>query len=86
MFQGALVPAEAGAGIVLQRNGKKVAYARTNRRGFFRLKPRVRAPGTFQAFYADIASNTRAVRVRPLLTARFQGSRWWEAHSCSSRA
>jgi PKD repeat protein len=74
VFQGALVPAEARVGIVLERNGKQVARARTNRRGAFRLKTRVRAPGTFQAMYGEIGSNTRAVRVRPLLTARFQGS------------
>jgi PKD repeat protein len=74
VFEGALVPAEAGAPIVLRWNGKAVAKARANRRGAFRIKRRVRMPGTFQAFYADIGSNTRAVRLRPLLRARFQGS------------
>jgi len=74
VFRGALVPAAARVPILLQRNGKTVAHARTNRRGAFRIKTRVRAPGTFQALYGQVASNTRAVRVRPLLTARFTGS------------
>ena len=74
VFSGTLVPAEARVTVVLERNGREVGRARTNRRGAFRLKPRVRAPGTFQAVWGQIGSNTRAVRVRPLLIARFQGS------------
>src|SRR5215204_2454121 len=74
VFRGALVPAAVRVPILLQRNGKTVAHARTNRRGAFRIKTRVRAPGTFQALYGQVASNTRAVRVKPLLTARFAGS------------
>jgi len=74
VFQGALVPAEARVGIVLQRNGRQVARARTNQRGVFRLRMRVRAPGDYQAVFGDVASNSRAVRVRPILTARFKGS------------
>jgi N-acetylmuramoyl-L-alanine amidase len=74
VFQGVLVPAEARVAIVLERNGKQTARARTNRRGAFRLKTRVRAPGTFQAMFGEVASNERAVRVRPLLNVRFHGS------------
>jgi hypothetical protein len=74
VFRGALVPAAARVPILLQRNGKTVARARTNGRGAYRLKMRVRAPGTFQAVYGQVLSNTRAVRVRPRLTARFAGS------------
>jgi PKD repeat protein len=74
VFRGALVPAAPRAPILLQRNGKTVAHARTNSRGVFRLKTRVRAPGTFQALFGQVASNTRAVRVRPRLTAHFTGS------------
>jgi len=74
VFSGALVPATAGVPLILQRNGKTVAHARTNSRGAFRIKTLVRAPGTFQALYGQVASNTRAVRVRPLLSARFQGN------------
>ena len=74
VFSGTLVPAAAHAPILLQRNGKTVARARTNARGVFRLKTRVRAPGEFQAVYGQVLSNTRAVRVRPKLTARFAGS------------
>ncbi len=74
VFQGILVPAEARAGIVLQRNGKKVANARTNRRGAFRIRMRVRSPGAYQAVFGDVVSSERAVRVRPILTARFKGA------------
>ena len=51
VFSGTLVPATARAPILLQRNGKTVAHARTNAHGVFRLKTRVRAPGEFQAVY-----------------------------------
>jgi hypothetical protein len=74
VFSGALVPATARVPILLQRNSKTVAHARTNSRGAFRLKTRVRAPGTFQAVYGQVLSNTRAVRIKPQLTARFAGS------------
>jgi len=74
IFGGTLVPATAHARILLQRNDRTVAHARTNARGVFRLKTRVRAPGEFQAVYGQVLSNTRAVRVRPKLTARFAGS------------
>jgi len=73
VFSGALVPAAAHIPIALERNGRQVAHARTNARGVFRLKTRVRAPGTFQAVYGTVASNTRAVRVRPIVSATFQG-------------
>src|SRR5262249_39677203 len=33
-----------------------------------------RGPGVFQALSGDVASQTRAVRIRPRLTARFVGS------------
>ena len=74
LFRGVLVPAEARVRVVLQRNGNPIAHARTDRRGTFRLKTRVRSPGTFQALYGAVGSATRAVRVRPRLTARFAGS------------
>lgn len=74
VFSGALFPAQPHATIILQRNGKKIARARTNRRGAFRIKTRVRAPGVFQAVYGTVLSNERTVRVRPLLTARFTGT------------
>jgi PKD repeat protein len=74
LFRGTLVPAQAHLPIVLERNGKPVARAHTDRRGTFRIRMRVRAPGTFQALTGDIGSPTRAVRVRPRLTARFVGS------------
>lgn len=74
VFSGTLVPAESRVGIVLQRNGRKIARARTNRNGAFRLKTHVRGPGVFEAVFGDVASNQRTVRVRPILTARFTGS------------
>jgi PKD repeat protein len=74
VFSGTLAPAAARLPILLQRNGRTVAHARTNARSAFRFKTRVRGPGTFQALYGQVASNTRVVRVRPLLTARFVGS------------
>jgi len=74
VFAGQLAPATAGAYVVLERNGKQVAHARTKANGTFRIKTRVRAPGSFQALYGNIASNERAVRVRPILSARFAGA------------
>lgn len=73
-FRGALVPAEAHVRIALSRNGKRVAGAWTGQRGAFRLRMHVRGPGTYEASFGGVVSNSRSVRVRPLLTARFHGA------------
>jgi N-acetylmuramoyl-L-alanine amidase len=73
-FSGALVPAEAHVRIALSRNGKRIAGAWTGQRGAFRLRTHVRAPGTYEASFGGVVSNSRSVRVRPILTARFRGA------------
>ena len=72
-FKGALQPAEVRVRVVLHRDGRFVGAALTRKNGTFRIRPRVRVPGTYEATYIDVGSNTRIVRVRPLLTMRRVG-------------
>jgi lipoprotein-anchoring transpeptidase ErfK/SrfK len=74
-FAGRIAPPVGGAPIVLRRDGARVASARTGRDGRFRIRTRVRAPGAYEAAFGEIRSPARALRVRPLLETRLDGSR-----------
>jgi PKD repeat protein len=73
-FRGLLRPAEASLRIVIQRDGHGVGATLTRQNGSFRLRARAQLPGTYQASFVDVVSNTVPVRVRPLLTARIAGA------------
>ncbi len=60
--------------IALQRDSHSVGATLTRRNGSFRLRARAQLPGTYQASFVDVVSNTEPVRVRPLLTARIVGT------------
>jgi hypothetical protein len=66
-FRGRLVPAFAGATVVLTRDGADIATARTGRNGEFRRRLAVRLPGLYAVRFGQITSSPVAVRVRPLL-------------------
>jgi len=73
-FRGSLRPVEAGARIVLTRDGHNVGVASTRANGTFRIRPRVRVPGLYRAEYEAVQSPTRALRVHPIVTARTAGT------------
>jgi PKD repeat protein len=73
-FRGVLRPAQAKLRVVLRRDGRFVGAALTRANGTFRIRPRVRVPGTYSATYLGVHSNTRIVRVRPRLTVRLAGT------------
>lgn len=74
-FRGALVPAAARVRVVLHRDGQFVGAALTGPNGTYRIRIRVRAPGAYDTSYLEVHSDQRAVRVRPVLTARVAGAR-----------
>jgi peptidoglycan hydrolase-like protein with peptidoglycan-binding domain len=73
LFRGRLVPAEKGR-VQLYRGSRFVGSAPVRAGGSFRLRPRLVAPGPWQARFQGAASPPVSVLVRPRLVARFDGS------------
>jgi hypothetical protein len=73
LFRGRLVPAEKGR-VRLYRGARFVGSAPVRANGAFRLRPRLVAPGPWQARFQGAVSQPVAVLVRPRLVARFDGS------------
>jgi L,D-transpeptidase-like protein/PKD domain-containing protein/putative peptidoglycan binding protein len=73
LFRGRLVPAEKGS-VRLYRAGRFVGSAPIGPKGGFRMKPRLLAPGPWQARFEGAASPPLSILVRPRLVARFDGA------------
>lgn len=73
-FSGQLQPAEAKIRVLLTRNGRGIATTRTRPDGTFHVRLRARAPGSFQASFADVASNLRTLRIRPRIATGIRGA------------
>jgi lipoprotein-anchoring transpeptidase ErfK/SrfK len=73
LFRGRLVPAEKGR-VRLYHGTRLVGSAPVGSGGSFRLRPRLVAPGAWQARFQGAASPPVSVLVRPRLDVRFDGS------------
>lgn len=73
-FRGVLRPAEASVRIAIRRDGHYVGSTLTRGNGSFRLRARAQKPGTYQASFVDMVSNSVSLRIRPVLTARLTGT------------
>ena len=76
VFQGRVVPALAGEPVALYTGGLEVAAALADADGAFRLRlPRAHTPGPYEARTPVAASAPIALRLHPVLRARFVGAR-----------
>jgi hypothetical protein len=73
-FAGVLTPAVRGARIVLEREGRAVAAARTNARGVFVLRTRAGSSAEYAARFGDALSSPRRLTVRPAIDVRVDGA------------
>jgi hypothetical protein len=74
-FHGRLVPALRGVRVGLfAADGTRVATGKTRRGGVFRIGAPITKPGAYTARFGGGVSNAIAVRVRPALALRFEGS------------
>jgi PKD repeat protein len=75
VFRGAVIPAERGVTVRLSGpGGGRVGSTKTNAKGAYAIKARVRAPGAYTATSDRGAAAPASLRVVPKLVARLSGS------------
>jgi PKD repeat protein len=75
VFKGRVVPALRGAPVSLYAGETKVRAGKADRKGRFRFRLRLRAPGSFTARWGSIVSSVATVPLRPGLDVALPASR-----------